>query len=138
MLQHAQLSLDQTKQAQHARNVRELNEGIIALKEALSLPPGASVQEATAHVRDARNKLLQAGGMQMFTPRTTGALAVNTNSITGAQARTVKGGLIGDEASSASARFDEGHHCLLSDPPESWMSKQGDLMCQHHWIEEEQ
>lgn len=129
MLQHAQLSLDQTKQAPHARNVPGLNEGIIALREALSLPPGASVQDATAHVRDARIKLLQAGGMRPIAPQTTGALAVNTNSMTGAQARTVKDGLIGDEASSASARFDGGHHYILRDPPESWISKQGDLMC---------
>ncbi len=138
MLQHAQLSLDQAKQAQHAGNVPGPNEGIIALREALSLPPGASVQDATAHVRDAWIKLSQAGGMRPIAPRATGALAVNTHSMTVAQARTVKGELIGDEASSASARFDGGHHDLLRDPPESWMSKQGDLMCQHHEIEEEQ
>jgi hypothetical protein len=138
MLQHAQLSLDQAKQAQHAGNVPGLNEGIIALREALSLPLGASMQDATAHVQDARNKLVQAGGMRPIAPRTTGALAVNTNPMTGAQARTVKGGLIGDEASSASARFDGGLHYLLNDPPESWMSKQEDFMCQRHGIEEEQ
>ena len=137
-LKHAQLSLDQANQAQHAGNVPGLNEGIIALREALNLPPGASVQDATAHVRDARIKLSQAGGMRPIAPRTTGALAVNTISMSGAQARTVKGGLIGDEASSASARFDGDLHYLLRDPSESWMSNQGDLMCQQHGIEEEQ
>ena len=128
-LKLAQLSLDQAKQAQHAGNVPGLNERIIALREALSLPPGASVQDATTHVPDARIKLSQAGGMRPIAPRTTGALAVNTISITGAQVRTVNGGLIGDEASSASARFEGGLHYLLRDPSESWMSKQGDLMC---------
>jgi hypothetical protein len=108
------------------------------LREALSLPPGASVQDATAHVRDAWIKLSQAGGMRPIAPRTTGALVVNTHSMTGAQARTVKGELIGDEASSASARFDGGLHYLLRNPSESWMSKQGDLMCLQHGIEEEQ
>jgi len=63
MLQHAQLSLDQAKQAQRAGNVPGLNEGIIVLREALSLPPGASLQDATAHVRDARIRLSHAGGI---------------------------------------------------------------------------
>lgn len=39
-LEHAQLSLDQAKQAQSEGNVPELNEGIIALRETLSLPQG--------------------------------------------------------------------------------------------------
>ena len=63
MLQHVQLSLDQAKQAQRAGNVPGLNEGIIALREALSLPPGVSLQDATAHVRDARIRLSHAGGI---------------------------------------------------------------------------
>ena len=115
MRQQAQLSLDQAKEAQRAGNVPGLNEGITSLRETLSLPQGASVQDATAHVRDARIRLSQAGGMRPIDTRTTGALAVNTNSMAGAQARTVKGELINDEASSASSRFDGGHHYLLRD-----------------------
>ena len=38
MLEHAQLSLDQAKQAQRAGNVPGLNEGIVSLREALTLP----------------------------------------------------------------------------------------------------
>lgn len=74
------------------------------------------MQDATTHVPDARIKLSQAGGMRPIVPRTTGALAVNTISMTGTQARTVKGEVISEEASSASARFEGGHHYLLRDP----------------------
>ena len=45
-LEHAQLSLDQAKQVQSEGNVPELNEGIIALKETLSLPQGVLLQDA--------------------------------------------------------------------------------------------
>ena len=38
LLEHAQLSLDQAKQAQRAGNVPGLNEGIVALRQALGLP----------------------------------------------------------------------------------------------------
>lgn len=80
-LEHAQLSLDQAKQAQSAGNVPGLNEGIIGLRETLSLPPGASLQDATAHVRGARIKLSQAGGIR--------TIAADRSPIAGAGARTV-------------------------------------------------
>ena len=38
LLEHAQLSLDQAKEAQRAGNVPGLNEGIVALRQALNLP----------------------------------------------------------------------------------------------------
>lgn len=103
-LEHAQLSLDQAKQAQSEGNVPELNEGIIALRETLSLPQDVSLQDATAHVWDARIKLSQAGGIR--------AIAADRSSMTSAVVRTVQDGLIGDGASS---RFDGGHHYLLRD-----------------------
>ena len=64
LMEHAQMSLMQAKEAQRAGNVAGLNEGIISLREALRLPEGSSVREATAYVRDARKNLSQAGGMK--------------------------------------------------------------------------
>lgn len=78
-------------------------------------PQSASLQDATALVRDARIRLSQAGGMRPTDTRPIGALVVNTNSTAGTRARTVKGELIGDEASSASSRLDGGHHYILRD-----------------------
>lgn len=64
LMEHAQMSLMQAKEAQRAGNVAGLNEGIISLREALRLPEGSSVREATNYVRDARKNLSQAGGMK--------------------------------------------------------------------------
>ena len=54
------MALLQAKEAQRANNVPGLNEGIISLTEAVRLPEGASVRDATAYVRDARKNLHQA------------------------------------------------------------------------------
>jgi hypothetical protein len=75
LLQHAQMSLDQAKEAQRAGNVPGLNEGIISLREALRLPEASSVREATAYVRDARKNLAQAGGLKFVEVRPQGAVA---------------------------------------------------------------
>ena len=197
MLQHAQLSLERAKEAQRAGNVPGLNEGIIELREALSMSqrsnrtavadnrlpsdravpcaeqrgdamgsadcdsrnrrlgddrtdldrtaypaggmtactsrtdangnviyddptcptryrqsPGSSLQNATAHVRDARINLSQAAGMRPSDTRVPGAVTAGTGSMAGAQARTVKGKLIGDESFS---RADGWSHYLLRD-----------------------
>jgi hypothetical protein len=64
LMEHAQMSLLQAKEARRAGNVAGLNEGIISLREALRLPEGSSVREATAYVRDARKNLSQAGGLK--------------------------------------------------------------------------
>ena len=45
----------------------------------------------------------------------TSALVVNTKAAAGTRAKTVKGELVGDEASSASSRLDGGRHCILRD-----------------------
>lgn len=64
LLEHAQMSLIQAKEAQRAGNVPGLNEGISSLREALRLPEASSIREATAYVRDARKNLSQAGGLK--------------------------------------------------------------------------
>ena len=65
LMDHAQMSLLQAREAQRAGNVPGLNEGIMSLREALRLPEGSSVREATAYVRDARKNLHQAAGTKL-------------------------------------------------------------------------
>jgi hypothetical protein len=65
LLDHAQMSLLQAREAQRAGNVPGLNEGIMSLREALRLPEGSSVQEATAYIKDARKNLHQAAGTKL-------------------------------------------------------------------------
>ena len=65
LMDHAQMALLQAKEAQRAGNIPGLNEGIMSLREALRLPEGSSVREATAFVRDARKNLHQASGTKL-------------------------------------------------------------------------
>ena len=97
MLRHAELSLDQAKEAQRAGNIAELNQGIIALRETLRQGEATQLQDATGHVRNARIHLSKAAGMKTKDTIVPVAQATNTST---RQARTVKGELIGDEASS--------------------------------------
>ena len=77
LLAHAQMSLMQAKEAQRAGNVPGLNEGIISLTEALRLPEGSSVRDATAYVRDARKNLHQAAGTKYKEIQPQGMVAVS-------------------------------------------------------------
>jgi hypothetical protein len=78
LLDHAQMALVQAKEAQRAGNVPGLNEGIISLTEALRLPEGSSVRDATAYVRDARKNLTQAAGTKYVEIQPQGVVAVST------------------------------------------------------------
>ena len=77
MMEHAQMSLMRAREAQRAGNVPGLNEGIISLTEALRLPEGSSVREATVYVRDARKNLSQAGGIKYKEVQAQGVVATN-------------------------------------------------------------
>jgi hypothetical protein len=77
MMDHAQMSLMRAREAQRAGNVPGLNEGIISLTEALRLPEGSSVREATVYVRDARKNLSQAGGFKYKEVQPQGVVATN-------------------------------------------------------------
>lgn len=112
LIRHTQLSLDQAREAQRAGNVPGLNEGIVALRETLNMPQGASLEDATASVRDARIKLAQAGGIRTVDNRMAGAVPSGMNAQYGRGTRTVKGELIGDEVSS---RKEGGNHYFLRD-----------------------
>jgi hypothetical protein len=77
MMDHAQMSLMRAREAQRAGNVPGLNEGIISLTEALRLPEGSSVREATVYIRDARKHLSQAGGIKYKEVQPQGVVAAN-------------------------------------------------------------
>ncbi len=112
MRRHAELSLDQAKEAQRAGNVPGLNEGIIALRETLRHGDASQLQDATGHVRDARINLSKAAGMKSRDTDLAGARASNTSTRSmNSQARTVKGELVGDTASSSNA--DGGQRYIL-------------------------
>jgi len=78
LLNHAQMALLQAKEAQRAGNLPGLNEGIISLTEALRLPEGSSVRDATAYVRDARKNLTQAAGTKYVEIQPQGVVAAST------------------------------------------------------------
>jgi hypothetical protein len=78
LLNHAQMALLQAKEAQRAGNLPGLNEGIISLIEALRLPEGSSVRDATAYVRDARKNLTQAAGTKYVEIQPQGVVAAST------------------------------------------------------------
>lgn len=78
LLEHAQASLLRAKEAQRAGNVPGLNEAIISLTEALRLPEGSSVRDATAYVRDARKSLSQAAGTKYVEIQPQGMVAAST------------------------------------------------------------
>jgi hypothetical protein len=77
MMDQAQMSLMRAREAQRAGNVPGLNEGIISLTEALRLPEGSSVREATVYIRDARKHLSQAGGIKYKEVQPQGVVAAN-------------------------------------------------------------
>jgi len=98
MLRHAELSLDQAKEAQRAWNIAELNQGIVALRETLRHGEATQLQDASGHVRNARIYLSKAAGMKK---RDTAVPVTQATNASTRQARTVKGELVSDTASSS-------------------------------------
>jgi hypothetical protein len=109
MLRHVELSLDDAKEAQRAGNVPGLNEGIMALRE--TLRQGHDI-EGTEQVREARIQLSQAAGMKSKDTRPI-RRATQTSSSAVRSPRTVRGELIGDEAT---PRADGNRQYVLRDP----------------------
>lgn len=109
MLRHAELSLDRAKEAQRAGNVPGLNEGIIALRDVLR--QGHGVQDSQ-QIHEARVKLSLAAGMKPQDTRPIGRATHTSTSAVGSP-RTVRGELIGDEATS---RADGNRQYVLRDP----------------------
>jgi hypothetical protein len=75
MLRHAELSLDQAKEAQRVGHQPDLDAGIVALREAITFGYGNQVPAATTSIRDARIKLSKAAGIPAIDTRPRGAPA---------------------------------------------------------------
>ena len=75
MLRHAELALDQAKEAQRVGHQPDLDAGIVALREAISFGHGDQIPAAATSIRDARVKLSRAAGIPAIDtrPRTASA-----------------------------------------------------------------
>lgn len=69
MLRHAELSLDQAKEAQRAGRHPDLDLGIAALRETITLGQGNQVPGATSSIREARVRLSRAAGIPVRATR---------------------------------------------------------------------
>lgn len=103
MLRHAELALDQAKEAQRAGNVPGLPEGISELRRTLHHGEDMQWQDAVDHVRHARVHLSVAAGMKPNDIRLTSmAGPAATTGAAAATRRTLSGELIGDETAAMS------------------------------------
>lgn len=75
MLRHAELSLDQAKEAQRAGRHPDLDAGISALRDTISLGTANQVPGATSSIREARVRLSRAAGMPVRDTRPANELA---------------------------------------------------------------
>jgi len=97
MMRHAQLSLDQAKEAQRAGNVPGLVEGITELRETLHHGEDMQWRDSMDHVRYARLYLSEAAGMKPTDIRLATTPAGTTRMVN-RKSRTVTGELVGDAA----------------------------------------
>jgi hypothetical protein len=100
MLRHAELSLDQAKEAQRAGNHPDLDAGIGALRQTIVLGLGNQVPGAASSIREARVRLSRAAGMKVKDTRPADAYARPMSSGTGQPTHTIKGALSRNENSS--------------------------------------
>ncbi|HEU4684330.1 MAG TPA: small metal-binding protein SmbP [Nitrospira sp.] len=112
LMRHAELALDQAKEAQRIGNQPDLNEGIRALRDSITLGHNRSAQAAIMSVRDARIKLSRAAGMNVRDTRTPEERAFLAKAVAGLRTRTVRGELTQDMDRS---RRDGGEHYVLRD-----------------------
>ena len=75
MLRHAELSLDQAKEAQRAGRHPDLDAGITALRDTITLGVANQVPGATSSIREARVRLSRAAGMPVRDTRPANELA---------------------------------------------------------------
>jgi hypothetical protein len=75
MLRHAELSLDQAKEAQRAGRHPDLDAGISALRDTITLGDANQVPGATSSIREARVRLSRAAGIPVRDVRPTNELA---------------------------------------------------------------
>jgi hypothetical protein len=94
MLRHAELSLDQAKEAQRAGRHPDLDAGITALRDTIMLGTGNQVPGATSSIREARVRLSRAAGIPARDVRPANELA---RPITQGSTHTIKGELARSE-----------------------------------------
>lgn len=69
MIRHAELALDQAKEAQRAANHPDLNGGIMALRDVVAWGRGDQLSHARSSVQEARVRLSKAAGIKPSTIR---------------------------------------------------------------------
>jgi hypothetical protein len=94
MLRHAELSLDQAKEAQRAGRHPDLDAGISALRDTIVLGESNQVPGATSSIREARVRLSRAAGMKVRDTRPASELA---RPVSQPGTRTIKGELARSE-----------------------------------------
>ena len=99
MLRHAELSLDQAKEAQRAGRHPDLDAGISALRDTIILGEGNHVVGATSSIREARIRLSRAAGIPVRDVRPANELARPVNQQTIGSTHTIKGQLARKENS---------------------------------------
>jgi hypothetical protein len=87
MLRHAELALDQAKEAQRVGHQPDLDAGIIALREAIAFGYSSQIPAAASSVRDARIKLSKAAGIPAIDTRPRGTPATQAAAQSPAEAR---------------------------------------------------
>lgn len=97
MLRHAELSLDQAKEAQRAGRHPDLDAGISALRDTIMLGEGNQVAGASSSVREARIRLSRAAGIPVRDVRPANEVVRPVSQTT--RSHTIKGQLARKETS---------------------------------------
>ena len=112
MLRHAELSLDQAKEAQRVGHQIDLDAGIVALRETITLGQTNQLPAATSSIRDARIKLSRAAGIPAGDTRTASELASPAST---RRTHTVRGELARNDRPTAGG-VTGGEHYIVRDP----------------------
>lgn len=109
MLRHAELSLDQAKEAQRAGHHPDLDAGIEALRQTITLGQGNQSPAATSSIREARVRLSRAAGIKTRDVRPANELA---RPMSQRKIQTIKGELARSERDTS---VSGGEHYVLRD-----------------------
>src|SRR5918995_1475569 len=112
MLRHAELSLDQAKEAQRAGHHPDLDAGIDALRQTIMLAQGNQVPGAASSVREARVRLSRAAGIKARDTRPASEIARPAGTGAGGRTQTIKGELSRNENS---PKVGGGEHYVVRD-----------------------
>jgi len=112
MLRHAELSLDQAKEAQRAGRHPDLDAGIDALRQTITLGQGNQVPGAASSIREARVRLSRAAGIPARDVRPANEYARPMSQPMGQRTQTIKGELARNDKS---ARVGGGEDYILRD-----------------------